>query len=456
MAVRLSQLYAQVVHDPDQSAGELRVRRMYASVLVSGVGGGPTTINESVNQAITFVQSAHGFNENQQSDQTLNLTQNVVVNRVLSRTVADTLVFSTVAAKAVPATVNQSLGLVELIFPFNLVGDRKPAGNVLAFVQTVELSSRKTVEQTLSFVQDVNVQYPTRLSVNQHISFVSHTSTPHRAFINDEINFVHYARIPIPTQHITQNLVFEQDSPIGRVDQTLEFVQTVSIGYLYEITQNLGIADQVQVQGEWVRTVTHDNILGHALTWYEDTPCGRKQYTPFQGESTLDSELASPRNTLQDPQGTANTFSLYTPYLGVPTNQVILRAPELDNRDRNAYTRVNSETRGGHLIVYSDPQWPHIRTLAVTVVGLIESEVDEFQTFVQATLGQEIGLTDWEGRLWKGVITTPDDAATQDGKKRWTITFEFEGEMLEVEQPGDNGGNGASLNLTQSVTAVIV
>jgi hypothetical protein len=107
--------------------------------------------------------------------------------------------------------------------------------------------------------------------------------------------------------------------------------------------------------------------------------------------------------------------------------------------------------------VFVDPTWPRIRTLAVTIIGLTETKVNEFQTFIQSTVGQVIGLTDWEGRLWSGFITNPNEQATQDGKKRWTVTFEFEGQMLDVQQAGEEGdGNGMAMNLSHSVTAVIV
>jgi hypothetical protein len=205
------------------------------------------------------------------------------------------------------------------------------------------------------------------------------------------------------------------------------------------------------------RTFTHDNAIGHALTWLIDSPCGRKQYTPFQGENTIPLDVSPPRNTLADPQGEASTFKLYQPDLGVHTSEVELRQPELDNRDRNAFSRVSQETRGGKLLVFADPTWPKIRTLAVTIVGLTETKVDELQTFIQSTVGQVIGLTDWEGRLWSGFITNPNEQATQDGKERWTVTFEFEGEMLNVQQAGEEGdGNGMAMNLSHSVTAVIV
>jgi hypothetical protein len=108
------------------------------------------------------------------------------------------------------------------------------------------------------------------------------------------------------------------------------------------------------------------------------------------------------------------------------------------------------------MIVYADPTWPKVRTLAVTIIGLTETQVDEFQDFMQATVGQEIGLTDWEGRLWKGFIRNPNEPAIQDGRNMWTVSFEFEGEMLDVEQPGNENGDGMAMNLSQAVTAVIV
>jgi hypothetical protein len=92
------------------------------------------------------------------------------------------------------------------------------------------------------------------------------------------------------------------------------------------------------------------------------------------------------------------------------------------------------------------------------MVGLTETQIDELQTFLQATVGQEIGITDWEGRLWSGVIVDPDEVATQDskGERGWTVSFQFEGEMLTTEQPGNDDGDGMSMNLTHSATAVIV
>jgi len=429
---------------------------LYVDVLVQlPAGGTPTTHNESVNQAITFVSTASGIVEEQDASSTLSLTSNATVARDLSLSVSDVLGFSSEGGRTHTASATSTLNFSSTFNEFNYVDDRKPAGNTLNLTQLVIENSNRVVSQNLGLTQTVNLQAPTKLVVHQLLGVYDHTSTPHRAWVTDDLGIASFLGIALPTQHVSDTINFAQDSPIGRVDQTLSFVQTLTYGFSHSASQNLSISDSVAVQGIFVRDATHSNFIGHALTWYEDGPCERKQYTPFQGENTIpNSPYTPPANVLQDPQGNTENFAIYVPYLGVPTSKVTMRKPEMDNRDRNAYTRVNQETRGGKLIVYADPQWPNVRTLAVTIIGLLEAEVDEFQAFMLATVGQEIGLSDWEGRLWKGVITNPNEAATQDGKKRWTITFEFEGEMLDVEQPG--GEDGSQMNLSQSVSVVVV
>jgi hypothetical protein len=240
------------------------------------------------------------------------------------------------------------------------------------------------------------------------------------------------------------------------VVNTLNLTQNATIAKSYGASNEITVTHNAALEGVWFRDVSHSSIVGHSLTWYEDTDCSRKRYTPFQGDSTL-TDISPPEEEIQSPQGSPNdTFSLYTPYIGTLEEKIDLRAPELDNRDRNAYTRVNRETRGGKLIVYSDPDWPNVRTMAVTIVGLTESQVDSFQSFTQNTLGQQIGVTDWEGQLWKGFITNPGEPATQDGKARWTITFEFEGERLDIEKPGVDTGDGRQLDISQAVSVVKV
>ena len=81
------------------------------------------------------------------------------------------------------------------------------------------------------------------------------------------------------------------------------------------------------------------------------------------------------------------------------------------------------------MIVFADPIWPKIQTMALTFSGLTGDDAQDLLRFIKAYLGQQIKLLDWEGRLWVGVITKPDDPIVQDGKEMFSASFEFEGEL---------------------------
>lgn len=478
MGVRASQAYVSVLGTPNGATSnyELRVGRLYADVLVKVATA--NVLEHSASSDITLTHSAHGWDEeksftsamtiNQSADyllfnsdqsvaDTLSMTDTAHGGVVRPLSASNTLTLTSVGGRALTVSATDVIIFVDGSGHFNLVDDRKPCGDVITLTDLAEVSSQRVVTHTLGLTQTVNVRAPFRLTVAQVIALTSRTSTPWRFWLEDEMVIRQFIGIPLPTQHLSHTINLTQDSPIGMVWDTINLVQSANFAFSYTAENTMNLTDQVDVQGLWVRSVAHPSVVGHSLTWYEESKCGMKQYTPFQGETTIASDFVPPRDTLQDPQGDTSNFSLYTPYLGVATSKVTLRKPELDNRDRNAYTRINEETRGGRLVVYSDPMWPHVRTLAVTIIGLSESDVDALHDFMESTLGQEIGLTDWEGRLWKGVITNPNEAATQDGRDRWTVTFEFEGELLTVEQPGDNtgDGNGQTMNIQDSVTAVI-
>jgi hypothetical protein len=475
MSLRIPQAYVGVVATEPQT-GNLKVRRLYVDVLMQQ--GTTSILNESANSAMTLTDAAHFFIEDQLATSTLNLTQNAgyaVFNQ--DQDVTSNLTLSDVAfgAREIPlGTISvlslssfggqaregesiQTLNLVHIAAHFNLVADRSPAGNTLNLTQTVTTLSSLDSEHDLGLTQTLEYHYPAKPNVTQHIGFSQHVSTPYHMWVEEDLGLTQFIPTPLSPQFITHTLNLLQNSPIGGASNALTFTHNAVFSFSVTAFNTLELEHEHTVTGIFIRSMTDDLGIGHALTWLEDTPCGRKQYSPFQGENTIPNAVAAPDNTLQDPQGSvSDRFALYQPALGVRTDEVVLRAPELDNRDRNSYSRVTRDTRGGHLSVFSDPNWPKVRTLAITIIGLLETDVDNLQAFLLSTIGQNIGITDWEGRLWEGVITNPDERATQDGKGRWTISLEFEGEMLEVEQPGNEDGDGMTMAFTQSVTAVIV
>jgi hypothetical protein len=154
-----------------------------------------------------------------------------------------------------------------------------------------------------------------------------------------------------------------------------------------------------------------------------------QQYKPFVGEGASGSPTP-PAPTIGPPEHLALPFQLFCPAEGVVTDSVTLRAPNLGNKDRLSFNRIQRETRGGTLVVFADPVWPKIETFVLTFSGLRSAQAQRLLAFLEVHLGEEIGLVDWEGRAWKGVVMSPTDPVVQDGRGSFSASFEFEGELV--------------------------
>jgi len=153
--------------------------------------------------------------------------------------------------------------------------------------------------------------------------------------------------------------------------------------------------------------------------------CVGRSYTPFVG-STDDPNAPIPPSTTVPILERVEGVQLYWP-VDVPMMTVTLRGPELDNKDRLRFQRINRETRGGTLVVFADPIWPKVQQLTLEFVGLEEDEAQSLLSFIAATLGKEVGLRDWENRHWAGVIVSPDEPIIRNGPHNISTALEFEG-----------------------------
>ncbi len=104
-----------------------------------------------------------------------------------------------------------------------------------------------------------------------------------------------------------------------------------------------------------------------------------------------------------------------------------MRNPEFGDRNTLTFTRINQTTRGGTLTVFADPDWPKFQTLSVQVKALSDLAAAAVLQFLEDSLGQEIGLLDWEGRQWRGIITNPDTAVSYGIDCGHSVAIEFEG-----------------------------
>jgi len=176
--------------------------------------------------------------------------------------------------------------------------------------------------------------------------------------------------------------------------------------------------------------------LGESVLWYSRLEDFLYVYHPFVGEGSGDLP-DPPDEELEGPiSGITDSFILVYPITGPFDDTLVLRAPNLGNRDRLQMNRISRETRGGTHIVYADPIWPKVQTLVLDFSGLAWAEASGLHTFMDDHLGLEIGLMDWEHRFWRGVITEQDEPIVQDGPGcKYTIGFEFEGELTTYD-PG--------------------
>ena len=119
------------------------------------------------------------------------------------------------------------------------------------------------------------------------------------------------------------------------------------------------------------------------------------------------------------------------PYIS-PTVNLQLRNPELNSQDKKTVERIVRKTRNGKLLTFRDPQWPLFARLNWTIHLLHKTDVDDVLNFFSQSLGQQIGLYDFESRQWQGVIITPESAFSfiaPRGRMK-SITFEFEGSLV--------------------------
>lgn len=113
-----------------------------------------------------------------------------------------------------------------------------------------------------------------------------------------------------------------------------------------------------------------------------------------------------------------------------PTEVIYLRGPELGNVDQFNTQRVNTESRGGTLIIFHVEGWPKVKRMLFSFTGLTEQEGQEVLDFVEVSVGKEVKLRDWEGREWLGVITSTNEPITRN-RDTCNLSTDLEFELID-------------------------
>lgn len=206
-------------------------------------------------------------------------------------------------------------------------------------------------------------------------------------------------------KELYQNISFYQYASINGIYQELAFIETVSVYRGGLVAEGIVFVEQGNV-------ILNKRIIQH------DTIIFREQAHLFKESSFY----------IQPTIPTISKSKSIT--LSYNTLSITVRAPELGDTDGIDEVRINRLSRGGDLIVYSDPNWPRTESLSYRFSFLTTHEITQLKDFVHATIGQSILLVDYDGLSWSVIITNPDFEFDQTSKNNYTATLEFEGIKL--------------------------
>lgn len=361
--------------------------------IVLGMGEPDGGLDQIVEQSLSFMQSAEGDVGDQIEDeasQSLSLSDMATAYRVFSRSAADTLSF----------TDEGTHNIFEVL-----------------------------VEQSISFSEVVDARGPIYMSVQHSLNLVQDeddTKGINHQDVEQELDLSDVVRRQ-QTINVSQTLsLIDSGERKNIILHALSLIQSVLIGKGGNVSQTLTFADVASRQATLRRTLTQSLAIVQSVTFYVEGGCLEKSYRPFIG---ADGDPDFPPPTTVEPVLGRTNLTLTYPYV-TPTMTVELRNPDFGNKDRLNFNRINRQTRGGTLIVFSDPKWPKSQTLSLQVSGLKAQQCDDLLQFIAASLGKEIGLLDYENRQWRGIIANPDSPITHVNRTDRSVTIEFQGELV--------------------------
>ncbi len=432
--LRVTRQYAELLA---KGGGNLRVTRQYAEVLapISAI------YEENVNESLTFNDVVGGVSYDELVNDTLTFDEWVSGPFFVS--VSDSLSFTETLIRVHTAEASDSLAFGENVLTFLIVGDFIPIAESLTITDAVyvETGNWRYTSTTLSISDSADWRGPRYASASSAFSIYDHVPTPFYLDLENELDFDDFAGRGICIVTTSELNFYDELSRLCYYTTTTfqidQYVNAAKSGGA--IVTTIEVDGAIQLLADYVRSLTTDTGLGHSLTYFIASPCSDKEYGLFIGESTLSTSPGLPGEALPLAQGlpVGTRFMLAYPGRGGATDTVTLRAPNFGNLDRFSMDRINRETRGGNIIIYADPNWPKVQVVSVSLSGLTKTEVNDLQRFLSEHLGEEVHVTDWEGREWLAVITTPNDPATNDGQDNWSMGFEFEGTLFDGYQPGE-------------------
>lgn len=208
------------------------------------------------------------------------------------------------------------------------------------------------------------------------------------------------------------------------VGDTMALASVVAGGDEQNVYDVIGFADEADSSGSTYERDAGELGLKDTVTFkITGSKCVEKEFSPYVGAGTD----GFPTFSATAPTLGSGVLTLTYPRVG-PSLTLVLKNPTFGNVDSLAYPKIDRTTRGGERVLFSDPDWGSSQVLTMTVENICDPDIDELLTFLNTSLGKEIGLLDWEGRTWAGVIMAPQTDITKT-VSGWRLQLTFEGEL---------------------------
>lgn len=396
----------------------------------------------------------------------ISLTVSAGRNNLITATAENPLALDTAAAcvHIVPTPVSAASAIELGTTAANTVARTASAENGDLFLwdwASVVVARKLAVESRLTLAQTERTARPWYLSVTTPIQVITEEYDPEVGHVVERIEGLQdaaRAARPLPLT-VHQPIPLEQSASVVKVKPTaisvsaesvLELLSEVrpnktgDVGHWLSLTQTatvdkckparsaLELTSNAAVAHTGSRGASSALTLNQSAAYYLVSASVLQRYHPYVGAGAPGAPTPPPVELEGPRPGVTVPFQLVYPAIGTVVDAVTLRAPNFGNKDRLSFNRVLRETRGGTLIVFADPMWPRIQTQVLNFSGLRSDEARQLLEFLEAHLGEEVGVYDWEHRYWVGVITAPNDPVVQDGRDSFSTSFEFEGELVAV------------------------
>lgn len=272
-------------------------------------------------------------------------------------------------------------------------------------------------EAVAALFEDIGLRQEVSLEGSVHnVSAISYLSLSHQAAptqVGVASSHLHLSQtVELVQYEIVESILNLQHEAICHKVQAAESV--------------LELDHTVVVAGDFPRAASNQLNLQSVVTHIIVNFC---DYTPGIGDGSFE---YTPPSVIIPTLVRRPTTVLTWPYAS-PVLTLELRNPNFDNVEQFEARRVNRRTRGGTLDLYRDENWPKVQRLLMSFSWLCEDVLNtrtQLFDFLQRSIGQEIGLLDFESRQWKGILLTPSNAISEPKRNGHSFTLEFEGELV--------------------------